>query len=524
MLMDIKIINGIIYDGTGNSGYSGDLAIKDGKIVKIGKLENLQAQNTIDASGNVVCPGFIDIHAHSDLAIINNPKHEPKIMQGVTTEAFSNCGLGFAPVKSDTLKILQNRILSLFGETDNVNWNWRSVEEYLDVIQQNGAAINIAYLVPHMALRTYVMGMQKRPANSDEIDRMCELLRDGLEAGAFGMSSGLWYAPMCYSEKNESIALAKIVAEYDGLYSVHMRDYNENIEDAVSEVISIAEKSGARLQLSHLAAVGEANHGRSGEYLGWLDEARNKGIDVMCDSYPYLAGSTLLSEMLPDWAKAGEPDDILQRLKDENIRPKIIQELSNSQLDWAKAYVCSVKTEVNKKYEGRSFEQIAESLNMTLPETICNLLLDEELEVGFLIHTGNDEDVCNIMSHPAQVVISDGLHLKGKMHPRLYGTFPRFLAQYVRDKKVLSLENAIRKISSLPAQRLGIFDRGIIRPYMAADIVIFNPETVVDLATYENPICFPKGIEVVIVNGKIVKSQDKHTGILAGKVLRSNIL
>jgi N-acyl-D-amino-acid deacylase len=341
-----------------------------------------------------------------------------------------------------------------------------------------------------------------------------------MEAGAFGLSSGLWYAPMCYSERKESLALTKVVAEYDGLYSVHIRDYQEKIRESFSEVVSIAAESGVRLQISHFAAVGKANHGRSSKYLSWIDGVRKRGVDVMCDSYPYLAGSTILSEMLPDWAKAGSSEEILRRLKDEKTRARIVREIAESSHDWSNAYVCSVKTDANKRYEGQSFAEVAEDMNKTMPETVCDLLLSEELEVGFLIHTGNDEDVCNIMSHPAQVVISDGLHLKGKMHPRLYGTFPRYLGQYVQEKKVLSLENAIRKITSLPAQRLMLFNRGILRPGMAADVVVFNPQTVTDLATYEEPTRFPRGIEVVIVNGEVVKSEGKHTGELAGEIER----
>jgi N-acyl-D-amino-acid deacylase len=518
--MDTKIINGKIIDGTGNPGYVSDIAIKDGIITNIGKLNDDPAKEIIDAAGNVVCPGFIDIHSHSDLAIINNPKHEPKIMQGVTTEAFSNCGLGFAPVTDESLRILRDRTGTFFGETDNLEGSWHSVEDYFGVIQKNGTAINIAYLVPHMALRVSVMGMQERPAKPDEVDRMCDLLRESLETGAFGMSSGLYYAPMCSSAKEESVALAKVVAEYDGLYAVHIRNYMESIEEAFSEVVSIASEAGVRLQVSHLATAGEENHGRSKEFLSWIDNARNNGLDIMCDSYPYLAGSTFLSAMLPDWAKAGSPEDILQRLEDEERRTKIVQELAESHFNWSNAFVCSVKTNTNKKYEGRSFAEVAEDLNKTLAETICHLLVSEELEVGFLIHLGNDEDVSNIMAHPAQVIISDGIHMKGKMHPRLYGTFPRYLGRYVREKGVITWENAIRKICSLPAQRLKLRDRGTLRIGMAADIVVFNPQTIIDCATYEEPTHFPIGIEYVIVNGITVKSEDEHTGQLAGRILR----
>jgi N-acyl-D-amino-acid deacylase len=273
------------------------------------------------------------------------------------------------------------------------------------------------------------------------------------------------------------------------------------------------------VQISHLAAVNE-NKGKSKNYLKIIDEARNRGIDVMCDSYPYLAGSTILQAMLPQWAGSGGTEAILSRLKDEQTRKKIIEQLSKSQVDWTKAYICSVKTETNKDCEGRSFSDIAAERGVAVAQLICDLLVEEDLEVCFLVHTGNESDVQTIMSHHAQMIGSDGLHLSGKMHPRLYGAFARYLGRYARELNVLTLENIIRKMTSLPAQRLGLQDRGILKVGMAADVVIFDPETVRDLATYDEPCQYPEGIPYVIVNGQIVKRENEHTGALAGQVLK----
>jgi len=294
-----------------------------------------------------------------------------------------------------------------------------------------------------------------------------------------------------------------------------MRNYQETIDESMNEALTIAEATGVPVQISHLTA----NKGRSKD-LRTIDEARARGIDIMCDSYPYLAGSTILQAMLPQWAGSGDTETILSRLKDKQTRAKMVAELSNSQTDWTKAYICSVKTEANKNYEGRNFADIATERDTTVAELICDLLLEEELAVAFLVHTGHEPEMQTVMSHPAQIIGSDGLHLSGKMHPRLYGAFARYLGRYARELNVLTLENIIRKMTSLPAQRLGLQNRGILKVDMAADVVVFDPNIVRDLATYDEPRQYPEGIPYVIVNGQIVKRDDKHTGILAGQILK----
>lgn len=518
-MVDILIQNGQIVDGTGNPWFYGDVAIGDGRICNIGYLKNLPAKEVIDVEDKIVCPGFIDIHAHADIALLARPRHAPKIMQGVTTDVFSNCGLGFAPVTADALQILRDVYGAIFGDDAGVTWDWTSVDDYLSRFAK-GIAANFAYMIPHIAPRVSVMGMAERPATNDELVKMCELVRQGMAAGAFGMSDGLWYAPICYADLEESIELCKVVAEYGGIYTVHMRDYRDEIDASIAEVLRVAEESGVPVQIGHLAAVGPGNKGRSKDYLRTIEEARARHIDITCDSYPYLAGSTLLQAMLPQWASAGGSEEILARLRDEMTRTKIIKELSAPQWDWTKAFICSVKTDANKKYEGVSFADIAAARNVKAAQLICDLLLEEELEISFLIHTGHEADVQNIMSHPAQMVGSDGLHLPGKMHPRLYGTFARYLGRYVRELNVLTLEQAIRKMTSFPAQRVGLKDRGVLQAGMAADVVIFDPDGVGDLATYDEPTQYPEGIPYVIVNGVIVKRDGEHTGALPGQVLR----
>jgi len=519
MMVDILIQNGQIVDGTGNTWFYGDVAILDGRICDIGYLGDVSAREVIGVGGKVVCPGFIDIHAHPDIALLARPQHEPKIMQGVTTDVFSNCGLGFAPVTKDALRMLRDVYGAVFGDDVGVTWDWTSVADYLSRFEK-GIAVNFAYMVPHIAPRVCVMGMAERPATKDELTKMCDCLRQGMEDGAFGMSDGLWYAPICYADLEESIELCKVVAEYGGIYTVHMRDYRDKIDESIAEVLRIAEESGVPVHIGHLAAVGPDNKGRSKDYLRTIEEARAGGIDITCDSYPYLAGSTLLQAMLPQWASSGGSKEILARLRDARMRANITKELSAPQWDWTKAFVCSVKTDANKKSEGVSFADIAAERNVTAAQLICDLLLEEELEISFLIHTGHEADVQNIMSHPAQMIGSDGLHLSGKMHPRLYGTFARYLGRYVRELNVLTLEEAVRKMTSSPAQRVGLKDRGILKVGMAADVVIFDLDKVRDLATYDEPVQYPEGIPYVIANGVIVKRYGEHTGALPGHVLR----
>lgn len=489
-----------------------------GRIEAIGSLAGAQAGHVIDATGQVVAPGFIDIHTHADIALLARPSHEPKVMQGVTTEVFSNCGLGFAPVTAEALAIQREYLLGLFGDDRGVAWNWRSVAEFLDRYR-GGIATNAVYLIPHGAVRVSVMGMADRPATAEELAAMVALVRRGMEEGARGLSSGLWYAPMSYAAPEEPIALCRAVAEYGGFFAIHMRDYGDRIIDALEEAIRIGEAASVPVQVSHLQTTGASNRGRSDEILETIEAARTRGVDVTCDSYPYLAGSTLVQALLPTWAVAVGPAQIMARLADAGTRERVEAELAASPRDWARVHLCGAQSAANRRYEREAFSTIAAARGLPVAALVCALLEEEALQACFICHQSHEEDLRAILTHPSQMVGSDGLHLPGKTHPRLYGTFPRLIARYVREEPVLTLEAAIHKMTGAPAARLGLRDRGRLEVGAAADLVLFDPATIRDTATYEDPCRYPEGIPLVLVNGVPVKEDDQHTGALAGEVI-----
>jgi N-acyl-D-amino-acid deacylase len=502
-----------------------DLLIRGGEVIDgsglptSGPSPPSEAARVIDASGLVVAPGFIDIHTHADIALLARPSHEPKVMQGVTTEVFSNCGLGFAPVASAKALATQRSYLKgLFGDDSGVRWDWRGVSQYLEALRE-GIATNAVYLLPHGSVRVSVMGMAERPATRDEVDAMVRLVRQGMEEGARGMSSGLWYAPMSYGAPEEPVELCRVVAQRGGFWAVHMREYGDGLLDALAEVIRIAEASGVSLQVSHLQTSGPENAGRSHEALAMIEAARSRGVDVLCDSYPYIAGSTLLQAILPTWAVAGGPEAILRRLAEPEARSRIAADLEAQSRDYENTFLSGTRSRKNEPYEGQALAAIARARGTGVGDLVCRLLEEEELLACFISHHGNEEDVRNVLAHPTQVVGSDGLHLPGKAHPRLHGTFPRVLARYVREERLLALEAAVRKMTGASADRMGLKDRGYVRPDMAADLVVFDPATVSDEATYEEPNRYPTGIPWVIVNGVVVKEGERHTGALEGQVL-----
>ncbi len=518
MNFDLLIRNGILIDGSGQRAEAADLGIEEGLVVARGKLDEAPAGRIIDAAGMIVCPGFIDMHSHSDIALLVSPGHEPKIMQGVTTEVFSSCGLGFAPVTHQALQTQRELIMSLFGDESGLDWNWHSVAEYLRKFHGR-TSVNIVYQVPHGALRLCVMDMKSGPASDEELESMKRLLRESLDAGAFGMSSGLVYAPMCYSDLRESVELCKVVAEYDGIYSIHVRDYQDRMLESVDESLEIARRSGVSLQESHYLCSGSMNWGKSALLLERLSRARDEGLNVHCDSYPYTAGSTCLHSYLPRWASQGGRAATLARLANKEMRANIVLDIGRDPTDWSRAELCYVASGGNKSLEGRNIGEVAKERKQAAAEFICDLLLEEELEVVFVYHDGNESDVQAIMSYPFHMAGSDGVHVKGRPHPRLYGTFPRYLGKYARELKILDWETAIRKMTGLPAEKLGLKDRGVLAVGKAADVVIFDPNTVRDLATYSDPCRYPEGIPFVVVNGAIVKDSGQHTQERAGRVL-----
>ncbi|HTE18918.1 MAG TPA: D-aminoacylase [Armatimonadota bacterium] len=516
--MDLIIRNGTVVDGTGAPPFRADVGIRAGKIATVGDLSAAQAERELDARGHMVAPGFIDIHTHADIALLARPTHEPKVMQGVTTEVFSNCGLGFAPVSEKGLAVQKEYLLGLFGDDAGVDWNWRSVGDFLTLFRGR-IATNAAYLIPHGSVRVSAMGMADRPATGDELSVMTDLVRQGMDEGAWGLSTGLWYSPMSYAAPEENVALCEAVADRGGFFAIHMRDYSHNIIGSLEESYDMSQRSGAPLQVSHLQIGGAQNWGRAGEVLASIEGARRAGIDVTYDSYPYTAGSTLVQAMLPTWATVGGPPALLQRLTDPEERPRIVDAMNEADRDWTRHVLCGARSVRYRAYEGESFARIAEAEGAEIGELICRILLEDELQACFIAHLGNEGDLRQILKHPAQMIGSDGLHLPGKTHPRLFGAFPRLLARYVRDEGLLTLEEAVWKMTGFPAQRMGFRDRGLLREGLAADVVVFDPATVQDTATFDDPCRYPAGIPYVLVNGELVVEGGRHTGRLNGEVL-----
>lgn len=514
-MFDLIIRGGRIIDGSGNPWYYGDVGICGDRIGAIGKLGTADARRVIDASGRVVCPGFIDMHCHSDIMLLAKPRHEPKVMQGVTTDVIGVDGLSYAPLSPVNLQ-MQRRYLSGLNGNPDIAWDWSSVREYLDRFDRR-VAINVAYLVPHNALRLEVMGFVNRPATAEELKKMRELVAQGMREGAVGFSTGLDYCPGRYSNTEELIEICKTVAEYDGISVWHVRYRDLGVIKGTKEAIKVGEESGVKVHFSHYH--GSAGEGKPEEMLAIVDEARTRGLDVTFDAYPYIAGSGFLAVTLPPWAHEGGPDAILARLRDPKAREKICADMHATPSPWERTILACVSTERNKIYLGKSLLEAAKMAGKDVAEFVCDLLLEEKLNVGHVSFRNDEEDMRIIMRHPCHIACSDGLLVGDKPHPRGWGTFARFLGVYSRELGILSLEEAIRHMTSAAAQRLGLIDRGLLKENLAADLVVFNPETIIDKATFDEPKKYPEGIDYVLVNGAVVVDKGKHTGVLNGRAL-----
>jgi len=518
-MVDLVIEGGRIVDGTGKASYNGDIVVSDRKIVEVG-VNHGDAERRIDAKGLVVAPGFIDSHSHSDLMLISEPEAKQKIMQGITTEIIGQDGLGEAPIREGDVENWRRYLSGLNGDPD-INWSWRSLGEYLDAIEKARPATNVASLVGHGNLRLSAMGMDDRPPTDAEFGEMKALLRESLRQGAYGMSTGMIYPPCVYAATEELTELCRVVSEVDGVFVIHMRNEGDALLESIEEVATIGANSGVKLHISHFKAAGKRNWGRSVQGLEALEKAGDAGLSITVDQYPYTAGSTFLSARLPSWMHEGGVGAMLDRLKNPKSKDRAYAEMTEdgSFLMWGETIVTSVKTEANKHLEGKSLDEIAGMRGVDIVEVLFELVLEESNAVGMVSFSMSEEDVRTIMGSPIQMFCTDGIVL-GKPHPRAYGSFPRVLGKYVRDG-VLALEEAVRKMTSLPAERFGFQGRGVLKPGAHADITIFNPETVIDTGTYEDPIRFPEGIEYVIVNGRVTVDEGVHTGERAGMVLRS---
>ncbi|HHW18578.1 MAG TPA: D-aminoacylase [Firmicutes bacterium] len=522
---DVIFKNVRIVDGSGAPWFYGEVAVKDGVISCVDRKVEGRAVRVIDGKDLVLSPGFIDAHSHSDTCWFVDRRGESKIRQGVTTEVTGQCGASPAPMKE------KRRAASVSAYTDEgVEITWSSFGEYLSALEKNGVGINVAPLVGHGALRSSAMGYEKRPPTPEEMEEMKALLREALEAGAFGFSSGLIYPPSSFADTAELVELARTMAPYGGIYETHMRDEGTGLLKSVEEAITIGRQGGVPVQISHHKASGEKAWGLVKQSLAMIEEARREGVDVTCDQYPYVASATGLSAIIPAWAHEGGPTALLRRLNDPAIASKLKEEVEATQGPsdgWSKMLVTSVKTEKNRFCEGKRIPEIARIWGIPPVEAAFKLLCEEELEVGYAKFGMCEEDVKTVMAHPCVMIGSDsscraidGPLSTGKPHPRAYGTFARVLGKYTREEKVLTLEQAVFKMTGFPAWRLGLWDRGLVRPGMKADLVLFDPGTIIDKATFEEPAQYAVGVEYVMVNGVMVVEGGQHTGKIAGKVLR----
>lgn len=537
-MFDLVIKNGEIIDGTGKQGFVGDIGIKDGKIKAIGKLD-AQDRPTIDAEGLVVSPGFIDIHSHSDFTLFVNRRGESKIRQGITTEVTGNCGFTAAPVTEehfdDLIQYLANTVI--LSDEEKAKWKWPSQADFLQEIQgDEGFSFNLAPLVGHGTIKVGVMGFDKSKPASEVMDRMLGLLQAEMDRGLFGLSTGLQYEPCLYSDTQELIELAKKVKEYGGIFSFHLESESEGLVRCISQALEVAEKSGVSLQISHLKAAFRPNWGMSTTVLDMIDDAKQAGINVDFDVYPYVAYGSGLIDLMRPWVREQGAGKMVELLKDDSIRTRVIREMDNPGEDWENpAHGCGwdniriamLKTEANRKYEGMSVQQIADHMGLSPAEATVKLMIEEEAAIKAIYFAMSEEDLINIMKHPDAIFATDGRAVapygplgRGSVHPRYYGTYPRILGRYVREKQIIPLEEAIKKMTYLPAKKVGLKQRGLLKEGYWADITIFDKHNVIDVATFDNPHQYPVGIEYVLVSGQLVIEKGEHTGKLPGRVLK----
>ena len=518
-MLDLLLKDARVVDGTGQTWFRASVGVEgDQASIMRGDSSAIQASRIIEASQYVVCPGFIDMHSHSELMMLNDPRNEAKVRQGVTTELLGLDGLSYAPLSPPKLEQLLTYLAAING-TPPPGVRWSNVKEFLELFDDK-VACNVAYMVPHAAIRIEAMGWEDRLATQAEVDRMRELAIQGMRDGAFGFTTGLTYPPGAYSDTDELVAVCDAVKDLGGIYMTHARyTLGDKLLDPFREAVTIGRRSGVPVHISHYH---NPVDGMGEQMLDLVDEGSNEGIDVPFDQYPYAAASTVLHSLLPYWVHAGGPSALLQRLQDRNVREQIgdaVNPMWGLTLDH---YIFShVGSDKNKEWEGRSLTELAKAKGTPMADTICDFLIEENLDVAFVARTGNPDNIRVIAQHPAQMVGSDGI-LTGEMpNPRTYGTFPYILGQFVREEGILRMEDAVRKMTSMPAQRLGLKDRGILRDGMKADIVVFNPDRVAAKATFEDPKQYPEGIDYVIINGKLVVDNGVHTGALPGRALRS---
>ncbi|MEV0370469.1 D-aminoacylase [Streptomyces sp. NPDC050636] len=536
--MDVVIRDVRVIDGTGGASYRADVALDRGRIaavVREGEGRRPTARRVLDARGLALSPGFIDMHAHSDLALLSDPSHEAKAAQGVTLEVIGQDGLSYAPVDDPTLAQVRAQITGWNGGAPgdtSIDFSWRTVGEYLDRLDHGfdgqGIAVNAAYLIPQGTVRMLAVGYEDRAATGDELARMRQLVAEGMEQGAVGLSSGLTYTPGMYASNAELTELCRVVARYDGYYCPHHRSYGAGALQAYEEVVTLTREAGCALHLAHATMNFGVNKGRAPELLALLDKALDSGADISLDTYPYTPGCTTLVAMLPSWAAEGGPEAILARLQDEESAARIRHDLEVTgsdgchgvPIEWDTIEISGVSDPGLAGCVGKTLARSAAERGEEPWITARRLLVDDRLGSTILQHVGHEENVRQIMRHRVHTGGSDGILQGDKPHPRAYGTFPQYLGRYVRELGVLSLEECVAHLTSRPAARLRLPDRGLIREGYRADVVLFDPDTVAAGSTFDAPRTLPTGIPHVLIDGRFVVEDGRRTDVLAGRAVR----
>lgn len=523
---DFILRNGTIVDGSGKAAFKADIGISSQFIGEIGDLANRTASHTIDATDLVVCPGFIDVHSHSDICLLVNPNADSKIRQGVTTEISGNCGFSPFPISDKNIARYKENI----KEKYDIDVEWNDCDSFFRQMERGGTALNYATLMGHSSIRETVIGMENRAGTEAELKQMNYELEKGMDQGAVGLSTGLEYTPGSFASTEELIFLCKALPKYNGVYATHMRNEDAYVIEAVTEAIEIGKKAGVSLQLSHLKACQKKNWPLVDMFLEQIETAREEGINVHADRYPYIAYNTTLMLLFPLWFREGKTDDIVARFEDKNqvekVRPVVEQKIQDIG-SWDSVMISYIASKERSHYAGKTVLQNANNENMEPFEWVRQTLIAEKGSVSMVVFAMDEDTTIDVLQAPFTMIGSDGDSLatsgvlsRGNPHPRNFGTFPRVLGYYLRDRKITGLEEGIRKMTSLPAKKFGLKKRGLIQSGNFADIVVFDLKNVKDTATFLQPKQYPKGIKHVFVNGQWVIKDEEHTNKLPGQVLR----
>ena len=528
---DLIIRNGRVVDGAGRPAFRADLAIKGDRIVRIGNLQGARARRTIDAAGQVVAPGFIDMLGQSETYLLVDPRAMSKVMMGVTTEITGE-GESIAPINDRILKEQED-----FNRRYHLTVDWRTLGEYFNRLGKQGSGVNLGTFVGATQVREYVIGYDNRPPTPAELEQMKKLVAEAMKDGALGVSTSLQYVPARFARTDEIVELAKVAHQYGGIYITHQRSEANAIDDSMKEVFEIARRANIPAEIWHFKTAYQKNWGRMPEMLRRIETARQQGLKITADVYPYVAGSTSLSACLPPWAIEGGTDRMVARLKDPATRARLKQEITTDSKDWENIYLGSggpsgilIASVVNSDLDssqGKRLSQVATEQTKDPLDALFDFIIADHGQTGAIFFMMKESDMQAALKSPFVSICTDngaratdGPLAGSKSHPRGWGTYPRILGRYVRDQHLLTLELAIHKMTGLPAGNLSLTNRGLIREGYFADITIFDPRTVIDRATFEEPNQYPVGINFVIVNGQIEVDNGQRTPALAGRVLR----